>query len=82
MTEAEAEAEVMMSRLKKLDLEEMLRTGDGGRLVERLVNTQGSGGPRGLGDPADKTLSDYERDVIIPQRALETVKQELCQQHL
>ena len=43
---------------------------------------QGTGGPLGLGQPADKTLTDYERDVIIPQRALETVKQEFCSQHL
>ena len=76
------ETEETMSRLKKLNLDEMLRNGDGGKLVERLVNTQGTGGPRGLGDPADKTLSDYERDVIIPQRALETVKQEFCNHHL
>ena len=76
------EPEETMSRLKKLNLDEMLRNGDGGKLVERLVNTQGTGGPRGLGDPADKTLSDYERDVIIPQRALETVKQEFCHHHL
>ena len=70
------ETEVLMTRLKKLNFDEMLRNGDGGRLVERLVNTQGTGGPRGLGEPADKTLTDYERDVIIPQRALETVKQD------
>ena len=76
------ETEVLMTRLKKLDLEEMLRTGDGSRLVERLVNIQGTGGPRGLGEPGDKTLTDYERDVIIPQRALETVKQEFCNHHL
>ena len=81
MTHDETE-EMMMTRLKKLNLDQMLRDGDGGRLVERLVNTQGTGGPRGLGDPADKTLSDYERDVIIPQRALETVKQEFCHHHL
>ena len=81
MTHDETE-EMMMTRLKKLNLDQMLRDGDGGRLVERLVNTQGTGGPRGLGDPADKTLSDYERDVIIPQRALETVKQEFCSHHL
>ena len=79
---SDEEPEETMSRLKKLNLDEMLRNGDGGKLVERLVNTQGTGGPRGLGDPADKTLSDYERDVIIPQRALETVKQEFCSHHL
>ena len=76
------ETEVLMTRLKKLDFDEMLRTGDGCKLVERLVNTQGTGGPRGLGEPSDKTLTDYEQDVIIPQRALETVKQEFCSHHL
>ena len=44
--------------------------------------SQARGGPRGLGEPADKSLTDYELDVIIPQRALETVKQELCRHHL
>ena len=44
--------------------------------------SQARGGPRGLGEPADKSLTDYEQDVIIPQRALETVKQELCRHHL
>ena len=76
------ETEAMISRLKELNLDEMLRKGDGGKLVERLVNTRGTGGPRDLGEPADLTLTDYERDVIIPQRALETVKQEFCHHHL
>ena len=81
MTDDETD-EMMMTRLKKLNFDRMLRDGDGGRLVERLVNTQGTGGPRGLGEPGDKTLTDYERDVIIPQRALETVKLEICSHHL
>ena len=37
---SDEDTEAMMTRLKKLDLDEMLRTGDGARLVERLVNTQ------------------------------------------
>ena len=37
---SDEDTEAMMTRLRKLDLDEMLRTGDGARLVERLVNTQ------------------------------------------
>merc|ERR1711990_848668 len=43
-----------------------------------MSSTLGTGGPHGLGDPADKTLTDYELDVLIPQRALETTKLEIC----
>ena len=68
----------IVARLKKLDLTKMLMEGDRSNLVERMSSTLGTGGPHGIGHPADKTLTDYELDVLIPQRALETTKLEMC----
>ena len=77
----EEESEIL-ARLARLDMKNMLRAGDGGRLVERLSHSMGTGGPRGLGDPNDKTLSDYELNVVIPQRAIEVTKSEICSHHM
>ena len=66
----------IVARLEQLDYQNMLRAGDGGRLKERTAEARG--GVRGLGDPCDKSLSDYELNVVIAQRALETAKQDIC----
>ena len=40
MEMSDDETEAVMTRLNKLNFDEMLRNGDGGKLVERLANTQ------------------------------------------
>ena len=68
----------IVARLEQLDYQNMLRAGDGGRLKERTADSLARGGVRGLGDPCDKSLSDYELNVVIAQRALETAKMDIC----
>ena len=61
----------IVARLEQLDYQNMLRAGDGGRLKERTADSL-------AGDPCDKSLSDYELNVVIAQRALETAKLDIC----
>ena len=41
---------------------------------------KGEGGPKGLGDPADRSLSQHEREELIPQRVFDTVKKFHCKE--
>lgn len=40
--------------------------------------TQGSGGPQGVGDPSDKSLDSYEKEMLIPQRTFDTARLNYC----
>jgi len=37
-----------------------------------------TGGPKGLGDPTDRTLNVFENERVLPQRAVDIAKIDLC----
>ena len=48
-----------------------------GERIER-TGKKASGGPRGLGDPNDRSLNKMEEDPLIPQRMMDIAKTVLC----
>ena len=56
------------------DLDRFRREGD---TIER-AGPQASGGPRGLGDPYDRSLHKLEKDPLIPQRMMDISKTVHC----
>eukprot|EP00092_Neocalanus_flemingeri_P106708 GFUD01136934.1.p1 GENE.GFUD01136934.1~~GFUD01136934.1.p1 ORF type:complete len:166 (-),score=38.95 GFUD01136934.1:195-692(-) len=61
---------------QKFDFERYKKEGD---ITER-TGSQASGGPRGLGDPYDRTLNKKEEDPLIPQRVMDISKTVLCKE--
>jgi len=50
-----------------------------GEMIERTGPTA-SGGPKGLGDPFDRSLNKQEEDPLIPQRKMDIARTVLCRE--
>lgn len=67
--------------VEKLDFDQFYQnsTSAGAKYQERS-GVKEVGGPRGLGDPNDMSLSKHEKEQLIPQRVFDTVSRYHCKE--
>ena len=70
------ESEEVNDILDQLDVKELFATVNRREYSEKLFHA--SGGPKNLGDPSDKTLSTYEKEVLLPYRLISTIQTFFC----
>ena len=70
------DAEEVSQLLDKLDISDFEVNLGRKNHAERV--TQGSGGPHGLGEPSDKSLDSYEKEMLIPQRIFDIARLSYC----
>ena len=67
--------------IQNLDIDKFyVMNASAGKKYQERSGVKGEGGPRGLGDPADMSLSQHEREELVPQRVFDTVQKIHCKE--